>query len=129
MQLNLFSVILLCLITSNVISGELTIPEDKAVIEFETKLGMITFAHKKHAELSITQCSTCHHKLQATDTVVKACHECHQHESTDPDKTKVAFHTRCTGCHEEIVASGQSAGPLQKKCKLCHIRQALGSAH
>ena len=126
MYFKVFIIALLTLITSNVMAEVLTIPEDKAVIQFETKIGVVTFAHQKHADLSITQCITCHHEILPTDTVVKPCHECHQHKSTksaEAPKTKIAFHNRCTGCHEYTVAGGQNAGPLKKKCKLCHIKQ------
>ena len=121
MRLKVFTIALLSLFVSNVIAGELTIPENKRVIEFDTKLGTVTFAHKKHAELSITECTTCHHKHEQNDKKVKPCHECHQHKSkTEAPKAKKAFHTRCTGCHEYTVKGGQKAGPLPKKCKLCH---------
>ncbi|NOQ87925.1 MAG: hypothetical protein GQ550_03295 [Gammaproteobacteria bacterium] len=122
MRLKVFIIVLLSLFASNVMAEELAIPENKMVIQFETKLGIVTFAHLMHAGLSITQCTTCHHDLLPADTLVKACHECHQHKSKKPAKTKIAFHDRCTGCHEYTVAGGQNAGPLKKKCKLCHIK-------
>jgi hypothetical protein len=122
MRLNTFYMVLLALFVNNVIAGEMTIPQDKKVILFETKLGDVTFAHQKHADLSITQCTTCHHKSDPGDTVMKPCHECHQHKSKEPAAAKTAFHNRCTGCHEYTVAGGQQAGPLKKKCKLCHIK-------
>lgn len=122
MHLKVFIIFLLSMFINNVTAEELTIPEDKAVIQFETKIGIVTFAHQKHAGLSITQCTTCHHKLQPDDQTVKSCHECHPHESKEPAKTKIALHKRCTGCHEYTIAGGQHAGPLKKKCKLCHIK-------
>jgi hypothetical protein len=126
MYLKVFVTILFSLLASNVMAeemtGKMTIPADKAVIQFDTKLGIVTFAHQKHADLSITQCSTCHHKSEPGDTVIKPCHECHQHDSTEPPKASMAFHARCTGCHEYTVAGGHEAGPLKKKCKLCHIK-------
>ena len=112
------------LATGSAFSTEMVIPDDKKVIQFDTKLGVVTFAHEKHAGLSITECKTCHHKLEATDTVIKPCHECHEDKATEVLKAKNAFHTRCTGCHEYTVAGGQHAGPLKKKCKLCHIKQS-----
>ena len=115
---------LFSLLISNVMAAELDIPEDKIVIPFETRLGIVTFAHKKHADLSITECTTCHHDLLPADTSVKPCHECHLHKSKEPAKAKTALHNRCTGCHEYTVAGGQNAGPLKKKCKLCHIKPA-----
>lgn len=125
-----FIIILVMLFSSNAVSDSYTpvmsetlkIPPEKAVIKFQTKLGIVTFAHEKHAELSITECITCHHKQQADDTEVKACHACHQHKKTEFIKARLAFHDRCTGCHEYTTKMGQQAGPLKRKCKLCHIK-------
>jgi len=124
MQKKLFFATLLLMFLSNGMAAEFTIPEDKAVIQFQTKLGIVTFAHQKHSGLSIAECTTCHHKIQPEDTVVKPCHECHKHDAKSKDvlKTSKAFHTRCIGCHEYTAAGGQNAGPLKKKCKLCHIK-------
>lgn len=124
MQKKLFFATLLLMFLSNGMAAEFTIPEDKAVIQFQTKLGIVTFAHQKHSGLSIAECTTCHHKIQPEDTVVKPCHECHKHDAKTKDvlKTSKAFHTRCIGCHEYTAAGGQNAGPLKKKCKLCHIK-------
>ena len=124
MRLNVFLIVMLSLVVNSATAHELTIPKDKEVIEFETKLGVVTFAHQKHAGLSITECKTCHHKMKHEDATVKPCNECHQHKSEDPPKTSVVFHKRCTGCHEYTVAGGQTAGPLKKKCKLCHVKPA-----
>ena len=125
MYTKLFIVALLSLFIRNGIAEELTIPEDKAAIQFDTKLGTVTFAHQKHAGLTITQCTTCHHKIQPADTEVKPCHDCHKHDAKSSDKvlkTSKAFHVRCIGCHEYTAAGGQNAGPLKKKCKLCHVK-------
>lgn len=123
MRLNFFILVLSSLTAVNVIAGgELVIPGDKEVIQFETKIGVVTFPHKRHSDLKITECKTCHHKSEPTDTVMKPCHECHQHKSKEPPAAKTAFHNRCTGCHEYTVAGGQHAGPLKKKCRLCHIK-------
>ena len=125
MRLKTSIFVLLSLFVSNMMAAELTIPDEKTVIQFDTKLGVVTFAHAMHAGLSITECSTCHHKMKPEDTAVKPCHECHQHKSEESaPKTKTAFHTRCTGCHEYTVAGGQHAGPVKKKCRLCHITPA-----
>lgn len=132
-RLCIFTIIILPMFISNVIAGELQIPNDKALIKFDTRIGIITFAHKKHADLSITKCTTCHHDLVPEganpdthvvpeNTTVKACHECHLYKSKTPAKAKTAFHSRCTGCHEYTAAGGQKAGPLKTKCKLCHVK-------
>ena len=112
-------------------AAEFTIPADKSVIEFKSRLGVVTFAHQKHADLKITECKTCHHKIEESETEVKPCHECHKPQPKDkkikpkegePPFDKAAFHTRCIGCHEYTVAQGMQAGPQKKKCKLCHIK-------
>ena len=131
MRLAEFIIVLLALFVGSAIAEELTIPEDKTVIKFPSKLGDVTFPHQMHSSLSITECKTCHHKLEPTDTVVKPCHECHQHKGAsikqakpdEPPKTKDVFHVRCIGCHEYTVAGGDHAGPVKKKCKLCHVKE------
>jgi len=127
MRLKVSMIVLFSLFVSSVMADVLIIPEDKTVIQFPAKTGNVTFAHKKHADLSITQCATCHHKHQPSDTVMQPCHECHMHKSKEAKqsgapKTKTAFHTRCIGCHEYTVAGGEQAGPVKKKCKLCHVK-------
>lgn len=122
MRLNVLIIMVLTLFVNNVMAAEVAIPADKEVIQFETRIGVVTFAHKKHADLSITQCTTCHHKSEPGDTVIKPCHQCHDKKDAEAPKASKAFHTRCTGCHEYTVAGGQHAGPLKKKCKLCHIK-------
>lgn len=122
MLLKIFTFALFTLMLGHAMAEELAIPDDKTVIQFETKIGTVTFAHLMHAGLSITQCTTCHHKMQPADAVVKPCHECHQKKAKEMVKAKKAFHNRCIGCHEYTVAGGQHAGPLKKKCKLCHIK-------
>jgi len=104
------------------VAGEPVIPADREIIQFETKLGMVTFLHRMHADLSATECTTCHHTLQAGDERVKPCHECHGKEETGAPRVKTAFHSTCTGCHEYTVAHGEEAGPLEQKCKLCHVK-------
>jgi hypothetical protein len=132
MRIRLAFIALLSLLLGNVTAAELTIPPEKSIITFKTKLGNVTFAHEKHAGLQITECKTCHHKIEPTDTVVKGCHECHKPQpkgsKAEPAEgeapfTKTAFHTRCIGCHEYSVAQGMEAGPQKKKCKLCHIKE------
>ena len=106
------------------ISETLSIPDNHNVIQFETKIGVVTFLHQMHANLSITECTTCHHKLQPEDTAVTPCHECHKKDSKKPPKAKTVFHTRCTSCHQYTVDDGGTAGPVRKKCKLCHVKPA-----
>lgn len=107
-----------------VTAQELTIPSDKELVQFETKLGTVTFKHKMHADLSTTKCADCHHKLQPGDETVKACSACHGEGMPEAPKVKKAFHTTCIGCHEYTVSQGEEAGPIKKKCKLCHVKAA-----
>jgi DnaJ-class molecular chaperone len=111
----------LCL-SGAALAYETVIPADKEVIQFETKLGTVTFLHKMHADLSVTKCTTCHHALKEEDERVKACHECHGKDVAEAPKVKTAFHSTCIGCHEYTVAHGDEAGPQKKKCKLCHVK-------
>ena len=104
------------------LAHELAIPADKEIIQFETKLGTVTFLHRMHADLSVTECTDCHHTLKAEDATVKACHECHGSKDGEAPKVKTAFHSTCIGCHEYTVAHGSEAGPQKKKCKLCHVK-------
>ena len=124
MRFIIFTIGLASLFGGHAIAACLSIPGDKLVIRFDSKLGDVTFAHKKHADLSITECTTCHHMVQPDDHVMKACHDCHKHKAMDPEppKTRQALHTRCIGCHEYTIASGMQAGPGKKKCKLCHVK-------
>ena len=118
-------IVILCVLACSagmVMAEEATITTDKAVIEFETKLGVVTFRHLMHADLSFTECTTCHHTFKPEEGPVKPCHECHGKDTADAPKAKMAFHTRCIGCHEYTAAQGDQAGPLKKKCKLCHIK-------
>lgn len=104
---------------------EPAIPSEKEIIEFQTKLGVVTFRHQMHASLSATECTTCHHTFKAEAGPVKPCHACHDHDKKSADdapKVKTAFHARCIGCHEYTAEQGDPAGPLKKKCKLCHVK-------
>lgn len=113
----------LALLPAAVLAHDLTIPADKEVIQFDTKLGVVTFLHKMHADLSVTECTTCHHMLKPEDETVQACHACHGSKDGEAPKVKTAFHSTCIGCHEYTVAHGDEAGPQKKKCKLCHVKQ------
>jgi DnaJ-class molecular chaperone len=109
-------------VTANAVAAEPVIPADKETIQFDTKLGTVTFLHKMHADLTVTKCTTCHHSLQPGDTSVKPCHDCHGKKGTGAPKVKTVFHSTCIGCHEYTVAHGDTAGPDKKKCKLCHVK-------
>ena len=115
----LLAVLVLCAGTA--LAGDTTIAEDKAIIQFETKLGIVTFLHQMHAGLGTTECTTCHHTWEGTGPV-KTCHACHDKKDAEAPAAKKACHTRCIGCHEYTGAEGSDAGPLKKKCKLCHVK-------
>lgn len=118
----LFLVIALLLGCTGTALGEApAIPPDKQVIQFATKLGVVTFNHQMHADLTFTECSTCHHTWKPGETV-KSCHVCHDKKGGESPEAKTAFHTRCIGCHEYTVGKGEPAGPVKKMCKLCHVK-------
>ena len=113
--------VLMCM-SGVALAGEQFIPPDKEIIQFETKLGTVAFLHRMHADLAVTECTTCHHTLEAGDERIRACHECHGSKDGEAPRVKTAFHSTCIGCHEYTVAHGEEAGPLEKKCKLCHVK-------
>ena len=95
-------------------------PENIKIDQAQKKQPAVDFPHKAHWEL--TECTTCHHTLEAEDETVKACHECHGSKDGEAPRVKTAFHSTCIGCHEYTIAHGEEAGPLKKKCKLCHVK-------
>jgi len=117
---NIIIALLLATIAGTVHSA--SIPKDKETITFKSKTGTVTFHHKRHADLSFTKCTTCHHTWDEKGKI-KACKECHhKNDEIMAPKKKTAFHTRCSGCHEYSVGKGMKAGPQPKECKLCHIK-------
>ena len=104
------------------------IPDDKAVIQFQTKTGVVTFNHTLHASLRVTSCASCHHTHEEGQPI-KACSDCHKKKekakiegfSVVAPKTSKAYHTKCKGCHKYTMEELEKpAGPT--KCKLCHIK-------
>ena len=112
--------ILLLFATAGIRAGMPEIPADKAVIEFPSRLGTVTFAHKAHAGLKNVTCQTCHHTYPDKSPEIRSCRSCHTADAKDAPTTREVFHLRCRGCHEYTVESGDKAGPL--KCKLCHVK-------
>jgi hypothetical protein len=104
------------------------IPDDKAVIQFQTKAGLVTFNHTLHASLRVTSCESCHHTHEEGQPI-KACSDCHKKKektkiegfSVVAPKNSKAYHTKCKGCHKYTMEELEKpAGPT--KCKLCHIK-------
>jgi hypothetical protein len=108
------------------VAGELVVPEEKAVVYFDSKFGGVTFNHALHASLRSNDCTTCHHKLEPGGPIL-ACSNCHKDKAHQSEgmpgapKAYKAFHLRCKGCHEYTIKElGLPAGPT--KCKTCHIK-------
>ncbi len=104
------------------------IPEDMKVLKIESKTGVVTFEHSKHAEIA-GDCTTCHHKMEG-DEAPKGCSECHVSKPTDDTpKLMKAVHDSCWGCHQKKLDAGLAAGPVKKgpdgkmACKTCHVKQ------
>jgi hypothetical protein len=104
-----------------------TIPDDKTVIQFETKTGLITFNHALHATLRTGECETCHHTHEAGQPF-QPCVDCHKGKASPvagfsvvPPKTSKAYHLKCKGCHEYTIKELEKPGG-PTKCKLCHIK-------
>lgn len=104
-----------------------TIPDDKAVITFESKKGTVTFHHMLHGTVRGIECTSCHHTHQAGEPI-KPCAECHKKKETKVEgysvlapKNSKAYHNKCKGCHKYTLEELEKpAGPT--KCKLCHIK-------
>jgi len=101
--------------------GKQVAPPETSVIEFQTKLGKVTFLHSMHSSLSFTKCTTCHHTFEGEGDI-KSCHDCHDKDAQGVPGAKEVFHLRCIGCHEYTAQGGERAGPIKTKCLLCHIR-------
>mgnify|MGYP001821109971 CR=1 FL=1 len=107
-------------------AGEV-IPDDQAVLIFESKLGVVTFNHALHATVRGIECQSCHHTHQEGEPI-KPCGECHKKKKSEvagfsvlaPKESK-AYHNKCKGCHKYTLEElHQPAGPT--KSKLCHIK-------
>ena len=104
-----------------------TIPDDKAVITFESKKGVVTFNHLLHGTVRGIECDSCHHTHQPGEPI-KKCSECHKRKKAKVEgfsmlapKESKAYHNKCKGCHKYTLEELEKpAGPT--KCKLCHIK-------
>lgn len=103
------------------------IPADKAVINYDVKLGKVTFEHGKHAGFEGVKCVDCHHKTEGS-AVPEKCGSCHpaKADPAKPDVPKLqdAVHDNCWGCHQTKADAGAKHGPLKgpKNCKSCHVK-------
>ena len=103
------------------------IPDEKAVIQFDTKLGVVTFNHTLHASLRTNECESCHHTHEEGKPF-QPCSDCHKKKNTTVEgmsvvvpKNSKAYHLKCKGCHDYTMKELEKpAGPT--KCKLCHIK-------
>ena len=73
------------------------IPEDKAVIRFETKTGTVTFLHTLHASLRVTQCDSCHHTHEPGQAI-KPCADCHKKNNVNLNSVQT-HRGGCFVCH------------------------------
>jgi c(7)-type cytochrome triheme protein len=82
-------------------------------VVFNSKLGNVTFDHKKHSERVKEDCKACHDKLfpQAKAPLNYAEK---MHRVAEQNKTS------CAGCHVAGGASFESKG----NCTKCHIKAA-----
>lgn len=92
------------------------------IIEFQTKMGVVTFRHGDHGTLRAKECTECHHTYTG-EKAVQPCADCHLKTSTKAPSLFKAIHMKCSGCHEYTVKMGDPAGPLKKQCKLCHVKK------
>ncbi len=100
-------VILFACTTAIATATETPMPATPTVIEYPTKLGLVTFDHNKHQHGA--DCLSCHHTGD-----YKQCKSCHGIDKKIPS-VKTAYHKQCKNCH-----SINEQGPTS--CKQCHIR-------
>jgi hypothetical protein len=126
MKRTLIVMAILALIAAAAAVAGAQIPADKEVLEFEHKLGNVTFEHAKHAGYEGVTCVTCHHKTEG-DAMPQACVECHPkkvEKGSEDLKLQDAVHNQWWSCHQEKIDAGLKGGPVKgaKNCKQCHIR-------
>ena len=92
------------------------------VIQFQTKMGAVAFRNSDHSSLRTKECSECHHTYTG-ENKIQRCEDCHLKTSTKAPSLFKAIHMKCSGCHEYTVKMGKMAGPLNKQCKLCHVKE------
>jgi len=118
----------LLLVSAMGLSAAETIPDDKAVVEFKNKRGVVTFNHTLHATLRTSECESCHHTHEEGKPF-QPCDDCHKKKTTKVKgmsvvvpKNSKAYHLKCKGCHQYTLKELEKpAGPT--KCKLCHIKE------
>lgn len=92
------------------------------IIQFSTKMGVVTFRHSDHSTLRSKECSECHHTYTG-EKKIQPCNDCHVKASTKAPSLFKAIHLKCSECHEYTVKMGRPGGPLRKQCKLCHVKE------
>ncbi len=95
----------------------------KAVMEFKSPLGTVTFQHKVHIEQHKIACVKCHHTFKAGEPVI-ACSNCHTKVASGKQLSlKDAVHKTCGDCHKVMIAEGKKP-PTPTKCMECHKKPA-----
>jgi hypothetical protein len=91
-------------------------PKQPITIKLEgAKMPPVVYSHDVHVEKQKIDCVKCHHKDPQNP---KACTVCHGKEAKEAQlSARDAFHTKCQGCHKEMVAKGLKA---PTKCMECH---------
>lgn len=124
-------------LTADFIKGEIV----RGVVKVETSRGpaeikMQTarnkkpalFPHKKHQEMY--GCEVCHHGKDAEGNQtaytegmeIQHCVTCHNPDMENSKLTSLMqiAHTKCKGCHKQVVEETGVAGPIGK-CSGCHV--------
>lgn len=100
--------------------------EDPAVASTRKAIAFDKSLHYRHVKANEQKCESCHHEYdkQAQKLVYAkgkegACVYCHKDEPVDKTLAlKEASHFQCIGCHRELLAKHQKAGPIG--CQACH---------
>jgi c(7)-type cytochrome triheme protein len=81
-------------------------------LQFESKMGNVTFDHAKHIERVKNDCTTCHEKLFPQSKAPLNYKE-KMHQVAEANKTS------CGSCHH----AGGAAFAAKGKCSTCHVKK------
>lgn len=81
--------------------------------------------HNAALEKNNKDCSVCHEKTDKGNYDLRFKRT---HDDLGADALKSLYHGNCLGCHMEMQAKGQNAGPTDVECRACHVRQAPAAA-
>ena len=86
--------------------------EEPAKLVFQSKMGNVSFDHKKHVERAKKDCKTCHPAQWPQDAKAPLNFKVGMHKPAEAKKTS------CAACHHAGGAAFASTG----NCNKCHVK-------